>query len=403
MRILIVTTSFPSNPDDASGAFVAKFMKALEQSGQSCCVLTPASTCPSDWPDSSKVLRFRYAPWVWQRLAQQPGGIPNALEKNSLFYVLVPFFLASLARSVARLATKFDLIHAHWSINGALSVITRGLHNRPVVTTLHGSDHAKGLRGKGPFAWFHRKAVLESEFVVAVSRAIVHQMETAFPERSSVFRFIPNGVDNEFYIINPDERPCNLPLRILYVGSLIPVKGVDILLKALTLVEGSAPVKTTIVGTGPEYENLSDAVSSLGLRDKVQFLGPVSPNDVPNIMAEHHLLVLPSYREGRPSVVLEAMAAAMPVVASRIDGTRELVKHGETGWLFPAGDAEGLAAILSSIMRGEKDLRAAGVAGRRWMLENKMTWKETASQYIELYKSAVASRDAVKTKVSSHG
>ena len=388
MRVLHVTTSFPFGPDDAAGPFVLRLVEALEKRGVSCQVLTPASIAPSQWPASVKVERFRYALWRWQRLAQQPGGIPAALKRYPVLHFLLPFFLLAMARAIIRLATHCDVIQAHWSINGALAVLTQPFHKCPVVTTLHGSDHVRG-QGGGLYRWLHRQAVTRSACVVGVSEAITHSLKQALPQQSEHFFFLPNGVGEEFFSIRPENRPVPSPLKLLFVGSLIPLKGVDVLLKAIHLLPKNLPIAVSLVGDGPEKEKLVQLASQLEVDSRTTFNGTVSPKDVPALMADHHVLVLPSQREGRPSVVLEAMAAAMAVVATDIDGTRELVQEGETGWLFPPRDKDSLVKLLMSIQKQEKDIHGAGLAGRQWMQNQKLTWAETAEQYQMLYEKAI--------------
>ncbi|MEA3386708.1 MAG: glycosyltransferase, partial [Thermodesulfobacteriota bacterium] len=129
----------------------------------------------------------------------------------------------------------------------------------------------------------------------------------------------------------------------------------------------------------------------LGINTNIRFLGGVSPDGIPQLMNDHHILILPSYREGRPNVVLEAMAAALPVLATDIEGTRELVQHGQTGWLVPPGDADVLSGALAALLGGKMDLAAAGLAGRQWMQEQGLTWDNTAKLYSHLYVEALKS------------
>ena len=387
MRVLHITTSFPFGPDDAAGPFVLRLVEALEKRNVSCQVLTPASIKFSQWPTSVKVERFRYAPWKWQLLAQQPGGVPAALKRYPVLYCLLPFFLLAMAKSIVRLAAHCDVIQAHWSINGALAVLTQPFHKRPVVTTLHGSDHVRG-QGGGLYGWLHRQAVTRSACVVGVSEAITNSLKQSLLQQAENCFFIPNGVGEEFFKIRPTDRPAFSPLKLLFVGSLIPLKGVDVLLKAIHRLPKNLPMLVSLVGDGPEKENLAQLSSQLKLDSRIKFFGTVAPKDIPILMAEHHILILPSQRAGRPSVVLEAMAAAMAVIATNIDGTRELVQDGKTGWLFRPGDDATLAKIITSILGEEKDIHADGLAGRKWMKEKKLNWDETAKRYHELYTRA---------------
>ncbi|MGB9496749.1 MAG: glycosyltransferase [Dissulfuribacterales bacterium] len=389
--ILHLTTSFPSGPDDAAGLFIFRLFEAQEKLGIQCRVLTPASANPSTWPDADKICRFRYAPWSCQRLAQQPGGIPAALAGQPWLYGLLPPFLAGMGLSLIRLARQHDIIHAHWSICGALAVLTQPIHQRPVITTLRGSDvnHAKKSQ---IFNLLHKKAMQKSIFMVGVSHAIATELRRQHPGLSNKIRFVPNGVDDAFYTL-PAGRDhfASSPLRLLFIGSLIPLKGLDVLLKALARINSLSSWTLTVVGDGPEGDHLRSLLTDLKIDKNIRFLGSISPDGIPQLMNDHHLLILPSHREGRPNVVLEAMAAALPVLATDIEGTRELVQHGKTGWLVPPGDVDALSGALDDLLSGKRNLTAVGLAGRQWMQEQGLTWENTAKMYSNLYEEALKS------------
>jgi len=391
LHVLHLTTSFPFNPGNISGPFIHRLALAEIRQGLACTMLTPAGTRPSTWPQNYIVRRFRYAPWSCQRLAQQPGGIPAALAGQSWLYGLLPPFLAGMALSLIRLAGQHDIIHAHWSICGALAVLTQPIHQKPVITTLRGSDvnHAKKSR---IFYLLHKKAMQKSIFIAGVSQAITTDLRRQHPGMSDKIRFIPNGVDNAFYAL-PAGRDHSVlsPFKLLFIGSLIPLKGLDVLLKALAGVNSLPPWTLTVVGDGPEGDHLKSLAIELGINTNIRFLGGVSPDGIPQLMNDHHLLILPSYREGRPNVVLEAMAAALPVLATDIEGTREMIQHGQTGWLVPPGDVDALSGALDDLIGGKRNLAAAGLAGRQWMQEQGLTWENTAKLYSQMYAEALKS------------
>jgi len=389
-RILHLTTSFPANCDDVAVPFVYRLVKKQQQLGCKVGVLTPATKNPSCWLPEM-VHRFRYAPRAWQSLAQSPGGIPAALARQPMYYTLVPGFLAAMALALTRRAKEFDIIHAHWSICGAIAVLTQQFHHRPVITTLRGADqHA----GQGwPYSWIHRKALECSAFTVSVSVTFAQQICRTYPHIKRRLQVIPNGVTDHFYVINDKLRPKAPPFKILFIGSLIPRKGCEIALKALADLSDEEKTSLTIVGDGPERNNLQQQALSAGIADKVHFTGSIPPQEIVHFIKQHHLLLLPSYHEGRPNVVLEAMASAMPVVASDIDGNRELVREGINGWLFPSGDYRKLSALLLTILQGKKDIHGAGRAGREWMRDQGLTWEKTADSYIKLYKTVLSGRE----------
>lgn len=389
-RILHFTTSFPANCDDVAAPFVYRLVKKQQQLGCKVGVLTPATKNPSCWLPET-VHRFRYAPCAWQSLAQSPGGIPVTLARQPMYYALVPGFLAAMALALVRRVKQFDIIHAHWSICGAIAVLTHRFHHRPVITTLRGADQHAGQ--SGPYSWIHRKALEGSAFIVNVSNTFAQQIGLTYPHIKRRLQVIPNGVADHFYMINDKLRPKAPPFKILFIGSLIPRKGCEIALKALADLSAEKKTSLTIVGEGPERNNLQQQALSIGIADKVHFTGSIPPQEIVHFMKQHHLLLLPSYHEGRPNVVLEAMASAMPVVASDIDGNRELVQEGINGWLFPSGDYRKLSALLLSILQGKKDIHSAGRAAREWMRDQGFTWEKTADSYIKLYKTVLSGRE----------
>lgn len=174
---------------------------------------------------------------------------------------------------------------------------------------------------------------------------------------------IPNGIDLAAY--TPVRHPLDGPLSIGYVGRLEPVKGVPLLLDALALLAANLPEcawRLTLVGDGSQRAALVAQAERLGLAARVEFLG--ARQDVPALMQGFDLLVLPSLHEGMPNVALEAMACAVPVVATGVGGTPEVVLHGETGLLVPPADAPALAAALAVLAADPERRDAMGTLGR---------------------------------------
>jgi glycosyltransferase involved in cell wall biosynthesis len=131
------------------------------------------------------------------------------------------------------------------------------------------------------------------------------------------------------------------------VGRLADGKGFDVLLAAAeSLRDGDASV--CLVGEGPLYDDLRAEIETRGLEDTVFLLGYRA--DVPRVLAASDVLVLPSYREGTPRVITEAMASGLPVVATNIAGIPEQVSDGESGYLIPTGDPDALAARLAELL-----------------------------------------------------
>jgi len=137
--------------------------------------------------------------------------------------------------------------------------------------------------------------------------------------------------------------------RIVAAGSLRPLKAHDVLLQAAArLAAEGAEFELLLVGDGPRRGALQDLARRLHLADRVKFLGEVG--DVPGLLADAHILAHPSKSEGLSNTVLEAMAEGLPVVASRVGGIPEMIRHGRTGLLVPPGRTEPLAAALRRLL-----------------------------------------------------
>ncbi|MCK9377459.1 MAG: glycosyltransferase [Syntrophobacterales bacterium] len=173
---------------------------------------------------------------------------------------------------------------------------------------------------------------------------------------------ILNGVDTEFYCPGPAEPRSKAPV-ILSVARLVPDKDHDTLIAAFNQVSAAFPeAELWLVGDGPRRQALQEQVRRSLAPDRVRFW-PGQP-DIRPFLRQARLLVLSSRYEALPNVVLEAMAAGLPVVATRVGGLPELVVPGHTGWLVPPGDAPALAAALGQLLENPGARQAMGRAGR---------------------------------------
>lgn len=387
LTVLHLTTSFPTRESDASGVFISNLLRALEKQRISNYVLTPASGVTIS---STKVCRFRYAHRGLEKIANLPGGIPAALRKTPLLIFLLPSFLGAMAFHLIALAKYVDIIHAHWSICGFIATLTKPIHRRPVLTTVRGSD-IKWAEAFFPYKLLHEISIKGSSFTVGVSRKIVDNLRVNHPAMSHRFVFVPNGVAETFFKVKQSRRLHAPAFRLLFLGNLIKGKGVDVLIQALSLVGNGW--RLTIAGGGPEMGNLKRLCRNLGIDRNVSFLGTVPPAQVPSLMTDHHVLVLPSYSEGRPNVVLEAMASGLPVVGSDINGMRELILDGETGYLVPPGNPKALAQKIELLADQHSGCIEMGERARAWIRKQKLIWDETARKYIQLYHRAEESRE----------
>ena len=386
MRIAMLTTSFPLTHDSVSGIFIMRLIQHMP-SGIHTTVITPCST---DTPVTDNDLKldynvrcFRYAPRRWQVLAHGPGGILTAVKNHRACVLLVPLFLIAMFIATLRAARHADIIHANWSINGVIAGMAGILCRTPVLTTLRGSDVALANKSR-LFHMILRACMRLSTRIVTVGHGLATAAATLVPRHAAKIVMIPNGVDMTLMNLAPSKIPIG-EFRLTTIANLIPGKGVDIIIQAMGRLENLTDFSLSVIGDGPERERLEKLSASIGVAARVKFTGSISPTDIPSYLAKTDLFILASFSEGRPNVILEAFAAAVPVVASNIDGVNELVAHGTTGLLFKAGDPQDLARQIQRLYSDNKLLSTMKTAARRYIEENELTWPATAARYVDLY------------------
>lgn len=222
-------------------------------------------------------------------------------------------------------------------------------------------------------------------------------------------RVVPNGIDLSLYYSSAQDRPesgtrvdkrslraeLGLPESAVIIGAVgrpRPVKGYTYLLDAFAkLVDGYATTDSSVdmhllfVGDGPDQAVLMTQAQVLGLQQYVSFWG--DRDDIPNVLNAMDILVSSSIWEGMPNVVLEAMACGLPVVATDVGGTRELVLHGETGLLVEARDVDSMAASFKRLVDSEDERVRMGECGRRRTEEHfsiQQSVQRTEAVYAEL-------------------
>lgn len=214
-------------------------------------------------------------------------------------------------------------------------------------------------------------------------------------DRSRCRMMIENAVDPGVFSPAPYPAPPSGhdPLRIVFVGRLVPFKGVPMLIEAVDCFRQVHPLELVLVGAGPLEAELRREVSARGLDGLVRFTGDLQPVQVAATIAESHLFCLPSVRESGGAVLLEAMACARPVVAIAYGGPAELVDD-EIGRAIPAEGRDRvvreLIAVFEDLVQSPGDWEARGLRGRQRVLE-RYTWSAKIHQALELYGELVPS------------
>lgn len=284
-----------------------------------------------------------------------------------------------------------DVLHAHnlFFFSTVAATLLKRVLRKPLVTTLHiGSLRDLGGSARLLASCYERtlgRAIVRgSDRLVTVSEAVArHAIELG--ARPEAVRVIANGVDPQQF--QPAARRGNGTFRIACVGRLIFNKGPQFLIEAAAqILEARPEAEFVLVGDGPLRAGLEERARELGIRERVEFMGTRS--DVPAILQGCDLLVRPSLLEGMPLAILEAMACGLPVVATPISGSAELVRDGENGLLVRPADPGALAGAILRLMENEALREAQGRRGR-WLVEHGYSWDSVAERTLAVYRELV--------------
>jgi glycosyltransferase involved in cell wall biosynthesis len=336
LSVVVLTTSFPREPDDVAGAFVRDAVDRLREAGIEIGVVSPAS--------------FRH-----YGLAYGHGVVGNLRRKPWLAAAL-PLFLMSYARAARRASRGADLVHAHWLPSALPALATR----RPFVVQLWGTDVALAQRAP----WLARLLLRRARLVLAPSEALAAEA-TRLGARE--IRVVPSGVELPDSVAPPEDPP-----HVLYVGRLSEEKGTRELAAAT---EGLPRV---VVGDGPLRALVPDA------------LGFVRPSEVGRHYERAAVVACPSHREGYGVAAREAMAYGRPVVASAVGGLVDAVEHGVTGLLVPPRDPAALRSAIERLFADPELRRRLGQAARERARE-RWSWDVATRATLEAYGTAATS------------
>jgi len=266
-----------------------------------------------------------------------------------------------------------SLIHAHFGIEGVSALAVAAELKIPLVTTFHGFDATlKTPAMLGSPAYFRypllrRKLAHQGDLFLCASSFIRQRLlSMGFPEARTHTHYI--GVDCRAIRLRADseERPV-----ILHVARLVEVKGTRYLLRAFaTLARRYDSVQLVIIGDGPLRRRLQALAASLGMQNRIEFLGALPHAEVLSWTRKAAMLVLPGIRtgsgreEGLGMALLEAAASGVPIIGSRVGGIPECILDGRTGFLVPERDEHALAQKMTELLDDPLERRRMGIAGR---------------------------------------
>lgn len=280
----------------------------------------------------------------------------------------------------------FDVLHCHAAYPQAyVGVAFKKWFNTPVVVRPHGSDIIPGGRMRKSKRIEKRliNALLRSDALIAQGEYLKNILLDIGIDNEKI-HIIHNGTDlgrftkgSTFYHPQP---------YILAVGSLIHRKGFDILIRAFKDIKNQE-IDLLIAGQGREEFSLRDFCKTYKIENRVHFLGLVRGQDKVNLYRTAKFLVCPSRKEPFSNVIIEAMASGIPVLASDVDGNRELVKHGINGLLFSPENIGELSKQLQQMIENPHMLTKLGVEARKSVAG--FDWSDVVPKYLSLYEKVL--------------
>ncbi len=374
MKILMLNNEFP--PIGGGGSTVTKYaVKFLKKKGHDVYLITSSfkNLPKEEIIDGATVRRVRairrYKDFcaVWELITY---GL------SSFFYCL--FFIPKY---------KPDVIQAYFAVPaGGVAYLLHKIYKIPYVIYMGGSD----VPGTNP-SRYKKLYPFITPFIklfwrparkrVVAARGLLKAAQEIDPKHE--FLMIPNGVDLQRF--KPISRPPNAKVKILFIGRLIPRKGLQYVIEALPKIKELAKkeFEIEVVGTGDFRKNLDQLASKLKVGEYLKYVGLVDYVDLHKSYQYADVFVLTSLSEGMPCVMLEAMGCGLPIVATKVIGNEELVHEGENGFLVEVGDKDKLAASLAKLINDENLRKAMGKKSLE-IIKN-YDWRQIVDQYEKIY------------------
>ncbi|MEX2720418.1 MAG: glycosyltransferase family 4 protein [Candidatus Wukongarchaeota archaeon] len=371
---------------------IVELSKALVRMGQSVTFLTGNTphTKKEVWIDGIRVIR-----------TEKFGLMKRTWNPDVLTFTRQLLFPPLAVQKILGFQERFDIIHGHIYTAGLTAYLVGKLKHAVSINTIHGSyyDVWHLLRSKRKARVYKAAERIIATLVGKLVDAQIHT-ESSFAKKvvewgvgKEKVHVIFNGVNlNRFFPNKPltDAIPRDLPI-IMTARRLVPKCGVKYLVESAPIVLKRHKVRFVIIGEGPEKQKLVKKAKDLGLKigEDILFLGSLPHEKIPNYMAAADIVAVPSIVEATSVLVMEAMAMEKPVIATNINGIREITEHLTTSYLVeprnPKALAEGIIILLEDKLLSKKIAKKAKEKARK-----EFSWENIAKKTLNLYQKTLA-------------
>jgi glycosyltransferase involved in cell wall biosynthesis len=373
MHIAMITSAaFP--PEEGIGYFVLTLAKQLKRQGHEVQVITRgnASACHCDVLDGIKIWRQTFLPIY-----------PVHVHLHNLF----------VNNLIKKIEPDVDIFHLHTPLVKFPST------TKPIVVTVHTpmktdirASSKKNLSGwldrlQAPFSFsLETELFSQADQLISVSNNVAEELGE-YGIKTNNIQVLGVGVDTEKFF--PRETPSHLSQPyILNVGRLVYRKGVQDLIQSAAIVVKQYPnIHYLIVGDGPYRESLSKLIDKLGLSKHIKLLGHIGDREKLRTLYQDAIAYIhPAHYEGLPAVLLEAMACGCPVIATKIGGAADVIRHRENGLLVSPRDPEQVAELTISLIQDSSLRQNLGMKGHE-MIINQYSWAAVSKKYADCYET----------------
>lgn len=401
LKVLILSHMYPNNINPNYGTFIHNQVKRLASTGCDTRVISPVPYAPKllwfnhKWRNFGEIPQFDIideVPVYYPRYITPPGQWFHGISGYSIY--------KCIKNKVDSIFEEFtpNIIHTHTATpDGYAGLLLKRRYKIPFICSLRGSDiNYYPFRDKLTMA-LTKTVLSKADQIVSVSHALRKTAE-AIEKPLRPIRVLHNGCDFMNFSFKEDDRlktrkdigVLNNEKVIIFVGALMKDKGVYELINAFRKIISKYPaVHLILLGSGPEDKIIKRVILENRSDKKIHLIGRRPHDEVVKWLKSSDLFVLPTYNEGLPNALLEAMACGLPVIASNVGGIPEVVTDGENGILIDAKNIDALYQAIDYMLPNDNISKSMGNKGKE-LIENKFTWENNAKNMTDIYESLIS-------------
>lgn len=397
-RVLVLSSMYPRENNSSAGIFIHHQVRNLVMLGCNIVVVCPLPSVPRLLATNARRLGYRETPpeitmdgirVLYPRYIRPPGNMFHATSSYQIAHVT--------SRVIHKLGLEFrpDILHAHTATpHGYAGLLTCQRFGFPLVVSLRGSDvdiypHRDRLTRR-----MTKIVLTKADHLTSVSRALKSSATKIASLRKDI-SVVYTGCDLNVFLNSAEKRKAfrerlrisEESILLVFIGRLSREKGIIDLGQAfIRTCRAKIDVQLLCVGSGKDGKLLADMMNAAGVQDKLHFLDARPHEEIPGWLNAADVLVLPSWHEGLPNVVVEAMACERPVIATDVGGIPEVVEDGRNGILVKKNDINGLYNAIIQLSTDPSKRKLMGTYGRR-TVKRKFAWQKNAQAVRRIYES----------------